>query len=136
VSRLFAFAPRVAVRRDPPANPARRGATASWVGVRRRKESPMQTDAVAGATAETDAKKRRARARKPHRGIFEKVPGSGVFWIRYTDSQGRYRREVAGTWSAARRSLHQSQKRRTGRKETAGEIAPTRRAVLRTLQRC
>jgi site-specific recombinase XerD len=31
------------------------------------------------------------------RGVFEKIPGSGVWWIRYTDAQGRFRREKAGT---------------------------------------
>jgi len=35
------------------------------------------------------------------RGVFEKVPGSGEWWIRYVDAQGRYRREKAGTKSAA-----------------------------------
>lgn len=31
------------------------------------------------------------------RGVYEKVPGSGIWWIRYVDAQGRYRREKAGT---------------------------------------
>lgn len=35
------------------------------------------------------------------RGIFEKVPGSDVWWIRYVDAEGRYRREKAGTKSMA-----------------------------------
>lgn len=35
------------------------------------------------------------------RGIFEKVPGSGVWWIRYADATGRIRREKAGTKSTA-----------------------------------
>jgi integrase len=35
------------------------------------------------------------------RGIFEKVPGSAVWWIRFTDGQGKYRREVAGSYSQA-----------------------------------
>lgn len=35
------------------------------------------------------------------RGIFEKFPGSGVWWIRYVDFKGRLRREKAGTKSAA-----------------------------------
>jgi len=35
------------------------------------------------------------------RGIFEKHPGSGVYWIRYADRTGRIRREKAGTKSAA-----------------------------------
>jgi integrase len=38
---------------------------------------------------------------KKQRGIFEKVAGSDVWWIRFTDSNGRYRRELAGTWTAA-----------------------------------
>ena len=35
------------------------------------------------------------------RGIFEKVPGSDIWWIRYVDADGRYRREKAGTKSMA-----------------------------------
>jgi len=36
------------------------------------------------------------------RGVFEKVPGSGEWWIRYADTLGRIRREKAGTWTSAR----------------------------------
>jgi integrase len=36
-----------------------------------------------------------------HRGVYQRVPGSGEWWIRYTDAQGRKRREKAGTKSAA-----------------------------------
>lgn len=35
------------------------------------------------------------------RGLFEKVPGSGVWWIRWTDSQGKLHREKAGRRSDA-----------------------------------
>jgi len=35
------------------------------------------------------------------RGVFEKVPGSGEWWICYFDQTGRRRREKAGTKSAA-----------------------------------
>jgi len=35
------------------------------------------------------------------RGIFEKTPASGVWWIRYADATGRIRREKAGSKSAA-----------------------------------
>ena len=35
------------------------------------------------------------------RGIFEKTPGSRVWWVRYVDAQSRLRREKAGTKSAA-----------------------------------
>ncbi len=41
------------------------------------------------------------RKSKRQRGVFEKDPGSGVWWIRYADSSGRIRREIAGTKSAA-----------------------------------
>ena len=35
------------------------------------------------------------------RGLFEKVPGSGQWWIRYADAMGRIRREKAGMKSSA-----------------------------------
>jgi len=35
------------------------------------------------------------------RGVYEKQPGSGIWWIRYMDASGRLRREKAGTKSAA-----------------------------------
>src|SRR5215469_96594 len=35
------------------------------------------------------------------RGVYEKCPGSGTWWIRYADTMGRLRREKAGTKSAA-----------------------------------
>lgn len=35
------------------------------------------------------------------RGIYEKVPGSGVWWIRYSDADGKLRREKAGRKSDA-----------------------------------
>jgi site-specific recombinase XerD len=38
---------------------------------------------------------------KKIRGVFEKVPGSGVWWIQYFDSEGRRRREMAGSRSNA-----------------------------------
>jgi integrase len=45
------------------------------------------------------------KARRNRRGVFEKVPNSGEWWIRYVDAQGRYRREKAGTWSNADKLL-------------------------------
>jgi integrase len=38
---------------------------------------------------------------KKIRGVYEKVAGSGVWWIQYFDARGRRRREKAGTKSAA-----------------------------------
>jgi integrase len=43
---------------------------------------------------------------KKVRGLFEKVPGSGIWWIRFVDSGGRYRREKIGTYSAAEKLYH------------------------------
>lgn len=36
------------------------------------------------------------------RGIYERCPGSGVYWIRYADSTGKIRREMAGTRANAK----------------------------------
>jgi integrase len=35
------------------------------------------------------------------RGVFEKLPGSGVWWVRYADARGKLRREKVGSKSAA-----------------------------------
>ena len=43
------------------------------------------------------------------RGIFEKMKGSGIWWIRYADAYGRERREKAGTRGIAIR-LYQKPK--------------------------
>jgi integrase len=43
------------------------------------------------------------------RGIFEKEPGSGVWWIRYADGDGRIRREKVGNKGAATK-LYQKRK--------------------------
>jgi hypothetical protein len=37
------------------------------------------------------------------RGIYDRKPGAGVWWIRFSDGTGRERRERAGTRSAARK---------------------------------
>jgi integrase len=41
------------------------------------------------------------KPRRKSRGVYEKFPGSNEWWIRYVDSQGRYRREKAGTKGSA-----------------------------------
>src|ERR1700674_1844101 len=48
----------------------------------------------------TDANSESKTRRNP-RGVFEKVPGSGEWWICYWDTQGRKRRETAGSKSNA-----------------------------------
>jgi site-specific recombinase XerD len=44
---------------------------------------------------------RNAETRRNPRGVYEKIPGSGIWWIRFADTMGRLRREKAGTKSAA-----------------------------------
>ena len=41
------------------------------------------------------------RRESKQRGVFEKVPGSGIWWIRYFDQFGKKRREKAGSKSVA-----------------------------------
>lgn len=45
--------------------------------------------------------KAESKTRRNPRGVFEKIPGSGVWWVRHADAMGRIRREKAGTKSAA-----------------------------------
>lgn len=46
---------------------------------------------------------------KAVRGTFEKVPGSGIWWVRYADASGRIRREKVGNKGAATK-LYQKRK--------------------------
>jgi site-specific recombinase XerD len=56
----------------------------------------MQSEALAQANIKTTEK-----ARPNPRGVFEKVRGSGEWWIIYWDAQNKRRREKAGSKSAA-----------------------------------
>ncbi len=60
------------------------------------------------------------------RGIYEKVPDSDEWWIRYADASGRIRREKAGTKSAAVALYH---KRKTQVLEGRKLPEKTRRAI-------
>lgn len=57
----------------------------------------MQTDTLTLSPIQAETK-----ARRQPRGVFQKVPGkNSPWWIRFVDAQGRFRREKAGTKSAA-----------------------------------
>src|SRR5690348_7586281 len=56
------------------------------------------------------ARKQGRHTMKKQRGVFEKVPGSGVWWIQYFDAGGRRRREKVGPKSLA---IKLAEKRRT-----------------------
>jgi hypothetical protein len=51
------------------------------------------------------------------RGVFEKLPGSGIWWICYFDQFGKKRREKAGTKSVATKLY--GKRKQLGRQETA-----------------
>ncbi len=59
---------------------------------------------------------------EPQRGIYEKIRGSGIWWIRFTDGAGNKRREKAGAFGTARKLL---EKRHTA--VLAGEKLPETR---------
>jgi integrase len=59
--------------------------------------------------ARRKAEERQEEMNRKVRGIFEKVPTSGIWWIRYADSGGRIRREKAGTKGVALK-LYQKRK--------------------------
>ncbi|HVC00149.1 MAG TPA: site-specific integrase [Candidatus Dormibacteraeota bacterium] len=52
-------------------------------------------ETVEAVLVESPEPKPQRRSRRNPRGIFERKPG--MWWIRYIDAQGRYRREKAGT---------------------------------------
>jgi hypothetical protein len=74
------------------------------------------------------------RSTKRERGVFEKEPGSGVWWIRFIDAEGALRREKVGSKSAAIK-LYRSRKTDAmeGKKLPRKLRAPT--ITLRTQRR-
>lgn len=67
------------------------------------------------------------KEQKKARGIFEKHPGTGIFWIRFVDSEGKYRREKIGSYSAAVKLYH----KRKVQADEGVKLPPTRkRSVL------
>ena len=52
----------------------------------------------------------RKEAKRRERGVFEKAPDSGVWWVRYTDAHGKLHREKVGPRGLAKQVY---QKRKT-----------------------
>jgi len=59
---------------------------------------------LAAAEPDKPASKPKDKAKLP-RGVFEKVPGSGDYWIRFADSSGKIRRQRIGHSLSAARDL-------------------------------
>jgi site-specific recombinase XerD len=57
----------------------------------------MKTQEVIGPSQLTNERKQRELPR----GIYEKIPGSKIYWIRFADTSGKIRREKAGSLSSA-----------------------------------
>jgi hypothetical protein len=53
---------------------------------------------------------RRIKSASATRGIFEKVKGSRIYWIRYTDALGRLHREKVGASKALARKAYEKRK--------------------------
>jgi integrase len=70
---------------------------------------------------------RKEAAMKKIRGVFEKVPGSGVWWIQYFDAEGRRRREKIGAKGAA---IKLAELRRTQRLEGRKLPKPRTRPLM------
>jgi integrase len=69
-----------------------------------------------------------ARSGGEDRGLFERPAGSGVWWVRYVDREGREHREKVGSKSAAREVYRQ--RKTEVRLEKFDPEAVTRRRVL------
>src|SRR5271165_4869198 len=69
---------------------------------------------------------------KHGRGIFEKVGGSGVWWVRYADSTGKIRREKAGSKVAAT-NLYRKRKTQVLEGKKLPETLRARRVTFREL---
>src|SRR5262249_30367614 len=97
VSFWSAFAQRAEAQNGRSVRLELHGATANSAAVPGGR-SQMETEQVTtGASAGRPVRKNH---NYPH-GLFEKLPGSKVWWIRYADSMGRIRREKAGTKGVA-----------------------------------
>ena len=47
------------------------------------------------------ARTKQAKEEAKVRGVWERIPGSGVYWVRFRDADGKLRREKAGRKSDA-----------------------------------
>ena len=72
------------------------------------------------------------KSRKKIRGVFEKVPGSGIWWIQYFDAEGRRRREKVGAKGSAIK-LYQKRKTEALQGKKLPENLRARQVTLREI---
>ena len=61
----------------------------------------LAATATIAAPADSEGRKKGRKSPAKLKGIYERMHGSGVWWIRYADGGGKIRREKAGTHSMA-----------------------------------
>lgn len=71
----------------------------------------------------TEPRKRGRKKDNPDTGLFERVAGSGVWWIQWHDGQGKRHREKVGSKAAARQ-LYAERKTRVLRNEKLPDLVP------------
>ena len=72
------------------------------------------------------------KSRKKIRGVFEKLSGSGIWWIQYFDAEGRRRREKVGAKGSAIK-LYQKRKTEALQGKKLPENLRARRVTLREI---
>ncbi len=72
---------------------------------------------------------------KKERGVFEKVPNSDIWWIRYHDAEGREHREKVGPSRRCPQALQTPKDGRASRREAPSKYETQGTSVLRSLPR-
>ena len=71
--------------------------------------------------------------KKLPRGVYEKVPGSGIYYIRYSDATGNIQRELAGRSLTAAVKLYQKRKTEVLQGKKLPELLRARKVNFRDL---
>ncbi|GMU56465.1 MAG: hypothetical protein AMXMBFR33_56110 [Candidatus Xenobia bacterium] len=73
-----------------------------------------------------------AKKNNPDRGLYERPPGSGVWWIQYNDCEGNKKREKVGTKAAAR-TLYQKRQTEKLQGKKLPELTPRKALLVRDM---
>ncbi len=80
----------------------------------------------------SEPKRTGRKKNNPDTGLYERVPGSGVWWIQWNDGQGKKHREKVGGKEDARK-LYQERKTRVLRNEKLPELMPKKVLLLKDM---
>lgn len=73
-----------------------------------------------------------AKKNNPDRGLFERPPGSGIWWIQWSNAEGRVKREKVGTKAAAR-MLYAKRQTEKLQKKKLPELTPEKPLTVREM---